>query len=338
MNRAELLVAEGRLREAIEVLTDANRAHRDHATEARLVELRRDASMDPPPAARRGMWARIRQRLRRDHFRGTDGVPEVEARDLSVAVLRSGIQHHGCLLVRGLLDDTDATRLVQDIDRAFDAYDARLADPTSPPSPWLVPFTHPAREIDRSWVRAGGGVLTVDSPPALFDVIDAFERAGVRDLVSGYFSEPGLILAAKWVLRRMRPREHRLEDWDDMDFHQDGSFMGAGIRSLNLWVSLSHCGETAPGLEVVPRRLDGIVQTGGAGAVLDWTVSSATAQGVGDGVVCAPRFEPGDALFFDHLLLHRTGLKLGMTDDRYAIEAWFGAPSPYTQDQAPIVF
>ena len=38
-------------------------------------------------------------------------------------------------------------------------------------------------------------------------------------------------------------------------WHQDGKFMG-DVRALNLWLSLSRCGDDAPGLDIVPRRLD----------------------------------------------------------------------------------
>ena len=36
-------------------------------------------------------------------------------------------------------------------------------------------------------------------------------------------------------------------------WHQDGAFMG-DVRALNLWLSLSRCGDEAPGLDIVPRR------------------------------------------------------------------------------------
>ena len=42
-----------------------------------------------------------------------------------------------------------------------------------------------------------------------------------------------------------------------------------------------------------------------------------------------PVFEPGDALILDHMNLHRTAVDAAMTRDRYAIEAWFFAPSTY---------
>ena len=31
------------------------------------------------------------------------------------------------------------------------------------------------------------------------------------------------------------------------------------VRALNLWLSLSRCGDESPGLDMVPRRLDYLV-------------------------------------------------------------------------------
>ena len=106
--------------------------------------------------------------------------------------------------------------------------------------------------------------------------------------------------------------------------------MGGDIRSLNVWLSLSHCGDDAPGLDVVgaPARPTSS-PTGTDGAWLDWTVGPGMVEQVAPGAVVRPIFEPGDALIFDHMNLHRTAVDPGMTNDRYAIEAWFLAPSTY---------
>ena len=49
---------------------------------------------------------------------------------------------------------------------------------------------------------------------------------------------------------------------------------------------------------------------------------------------------PGDAVLFDHLLLHRTGVDPSMTATRYATETWFFAPSAYPDPlkQVPLAF
>ena len=124
-----------------------------------------------------------------------------------------------------------------------------------------------------------------------------------------------MMLAKKVVLRRVPPRDMSTGAW-----HQDGAFMGVGIRSLNIWLSLSHCGDEAPGLDVVGRRLDELVETGGEGTFNAWATNPQAAERVGAGAVVRPIFEPGDALLLDHLTLHRTAANAGMTKDRYVTE------------------
>ena len=186
-----------------------------------------------------------------------------------------------------------------------------------------MPFGHEAGRVERKFRREVGGVLAVDSPPALFDVIETFEAAGVRRIVGEFFGEQPALLAKKWTLRRV-PHDSGESGW-----HQDGAFMGRDIRSLNVWLSLSHCGDDAPGLDIVARRFDEIVPTGSDGAWLDWNVGQRMVDRVAEGALTRPIFEAGDAVIFDHMLLHRTAVDAGMTRDRYAIEAWFLAPSTY---------
>ena len=62
------------------------------------------------------------------------------------------------------------------------------------------------------------------------------------------------------------------------DWHQDGAFLGRGIRALNVWVALTHCGVDAPGMDLLPRRLDHIVETGTGGAIFDWAVGPASSR------------------------------------------------------------
>ncbi len=69
-----------------------------------------------------------------------------------------------------------------------------------------------------------------------------------------------------------------------------------------------------------------------------WSVGPTEAERIAGGVTARPAFAPGDALLFDHLTLHRTGVGPGMSRDRYAIESWFFAPSTYPQAQVPLLF
>jgi hypothetical protein len=49
------------------------------------------------------------------------------------------------------------------------------------------------------------------------------------------------------------------------------------------------------------------------------------------------QFKAGDAILFDEMNLHRTSSSPNFTKDRYAIEAWFFAPSCYPLDQLPLM-
>ncbi|MBK5288878.1 MAG: phytanoyl-CoA dioxygenase family protein [Acidimicrobiia bacterium] len=276
-------------------------------------------------------------------------MPEIHRHDLTVGALRSAIRHHGSILVRGLVDRSDVDRLVQDIDTAFDAFDAEANGEAKPDlAGWYERFD-PDRVSDRVRRRSQGNLTAVESPPTLFDLIEILDKAGIRQLADEYFGEPPMLLARKATLRRIP--HNGSGGW-----HQDGAFMGAGIRSLNIWLSLSHCGDDAPGLDVVGRRFDELVQTGdraspkvGSGYA-DWGVSPENAEKAGGDAIVRPIFEAGDALIFDHLLLHRTGTDPGMTKGRYATETWLFAPSTYgamttptatgysPRDQLPILF
>jgi hypothetical protein len=110
---------------------------------------------------------------------------------------------------------------------------------------------------------------------------------------------------------------------------------------LNVWLALSPCGgdRPCPGLDVVPKRFDGLVPTGTDGAYFDWAVGhDCVLRESADAPIIRPEFQAGDALLFDELFLHRTALEPTMTEERYAIESWFFAPSMYPGDIQPIVF
>ena len=109
------------------------------------------------------------------------------------------------------------------------------------------------------------------------------------------------------------------------------------MRALNVWLSLSRCGDVAPGLDIVPRRLEEIVPTGTEGAVFDWSVSRAvTEEAAGDVEIMRPIFEPGDVLLFDELFLHATAAEPEMPNMRYAVESWFFGPSAFPAGYAPL--
>lgn len=116
--------------------------------------------------------------------------------------------------------------------------------------------------------------------------------------------------------------------------------MDGVVRSLNLWLALSPCGTNAPTMDIVPRRLDHLAETGTEGTYFDWAVApdvAASEAAAGAVEIIRPSFEAGDAMIFDHLFLHRTAASVDMPDPRYAMETWFFAPSNYPEGQIPLV-
>jgi hypothetical protein len=256
-----------------------------------------------------------------------DGLPEVAAAELTPELLRAGILRDGCVLVRGLVARDQAVALADGIDRAF----AQREQPTRFGAGYYDEFVPDARfpALDvRAWVQAGGGLLAADSPRLLAQLLDVYEHAGVTRLVEGYLGEPALLSAEKTTLRRAEPTVGGA-------WHQDGHFLGP-VRALNLWLALSRCGDVAPGLDIVPRRLDGIVAAGVDGVFLDYQVTAERAAALAAPKrVVRPIFEPGDALLFDEVCLHQTASEATMPHPRHAVESWFFGASGFPK-YAPI--
>lgn len=323
---AEQLAHGGDFRGAIDLLMDANRVAASEEVELRLVELRARAfsSVEPAGAAD---WPP------RPATAATAGIPEIAVESLDGDSIRDGIVGHGALRVNGLVSPACVAELVAGIDAALEAADGIGRSGSA--LPWFHPFPSDPDDADtkyeRSFVFHGGGIWTADSPRMLFKVLGALEEVGLIAAIRDYFGEAAAVSLKKSTLRVVSPE-------GDSNWHQDGAFLGDDIRACNLWLALSPCGVDAPTLDVVPRRFDRLVETGTGGAYFDWSVGEETVAEVAgsDGVV-RMTFEAGDALLFDDLFLHRTGLGPTMTEPRYAIESWFFARTGYPMDQVPLL-
>jgi ectoine hydroxylase-related dioxygenase (phytanoyl-CoA dioxygenase family) len=310
---------------SIASLTAAVRERRDPEAEGRLLRLRHlagisllDRNGEPPqyPAP--------------DPLPAADGLPDFTIADLTPSRVRAAILRDGCMVVRNLVPRATAAAFGNQVERAFQERERQESGGDTTPGYYeefrpQAPFRGPARR----WIKEGGGLLAADSPKLAFEMLEMFEAAGVPELVSGYLGEPAAFSVHKTTLRKVEPTV--IGGW-----HQDGAFMGR-VRSLNLWLSLSHCGEDAPSLDIVPRRLDELVETGTEGTFMADQASQATAEAAaGDRPIVRPMFEPGDAVIFDDLCLHQTAADPSMTKPRYAIECWFFGASEFPSDYAPI--
>jgi hypothetical protein len=323
------LIADGRVLDALDMLTELNRQDRDPEIEERLVLLRRDAFSELEGSEGRATWPPVFD----DPFKGVDRLVEVEPPDLSLETLGGAIRHHGHALVRGLISRVRVDRLVDAIDRAFQARDAwQQGAPVSKTSPWFVPIPshprYPATDVGHR--NSSSKVLVVDSPRALFEVTEAFREAQLDRVVTDYLGDRPVMAENKWALRRM--------SWTDdkAPWHQEASVFDSGaLRTVNVWLALSESGRNAPGFQFIPRRIDSIIEPN-----LSFGLTRDTMSSVADGGrIARPTYQPGDALLFDEYLVHRTMARPEMQELRYSIESWMFAPSghPLRERLGPIV-
>lgn len=328
--QAAALTGAGRALDALDVLVAARTDTEDAAIDQRLAELRYLAFDGLP----RGGFERWPVDVDGVDRSGPPRIPEIDPGELTSDVLRRQILARGSLLVRGLFAD-HCERFVRSIDRTFAVQAEVAASAEGSSTAWHRALPLPreqAQSLGRHWVAAAGGMLTCDAPRVLQDLFETYASLGLRDLVTGYLGERPVLSANKCTLRRVPLTTNA-------DWHQDGAFLGAGIRALNIWIALTDCGADSPGMDLVPKRFDEVCPTGTGGAYFDWAVGPETvAELAVDAPVVRPLFKAGDALLFDELFLHRTAIEPDMTRPRYAIESWFFAPCGYPDGQVPLVW
>jgi hypothetical protein len=277
----------------IDQLVEANRAERDPERERRILRLRHQAGARLVAAA--GSPPSFPDPLQRSVANGS-GLAEATAAELSPELLRAAMLSSGCLVIRGLVDRGQAARMVDEMELAFAAREQVGEQGTDELAYWQMFEPDPPFVLDdREWVSSTGSIWAADSPRLMFEMLETFERVGLRDLISGYLGERPAISVNKCTFRKV-------DSSAGTAWHQDGAFLGSEVRALNVWLSLSDCGVDAPGLDVVPKRLDHIVTTGTEGAVFDWSVGDPVAeQAAGEAGIVRPVFEPGDVVLFDDL-------------------------------------
>ena len=337
--RSQALCAAGDYRAAIELLVEENRRASSAELERQLLNLRIEGFQNEqrPPVD----WDTARD----ERFSQVHGLPEIELEDLNVENLRAGILDKGGLIVRGMMDAERVASFKECIHNALvarKAFAEAKAGAEPEPNPW---FRRPESvaggpvqfgSLGQNQYTDTGSVWAVDSPPSAFRLIEFYRELGLAELLQDYFGEQAMLSVRKWVLRCVPPNNGAEAGW-----HQDGQFMGDDIRTVNLWVALSDCGTDAdaPGIDIVADNTREIYPTGTHGAIFDWTVGQGLVDEIGrQHPVQRPHFRPGDAVFFDHYNLHRTGFGTADKHYRYAVESWFFAASKAPAKQQPLLF
>lgn len=320
----------GRLREALSEYDRALRLCPDAVLAQRVVRLRHAEATARPRPAGVSVWPPEFT----DPFPGAEGPPEVGRDDLTVEVLGGAIVHHGCLIVRGLVDEERALTLREHVDHSIDARDRMAAGEAAPgDDEWYRPFEprDPLTNRERHWVREAGGMLTADAPQVLWEVLEGLGRAGAIDAITDYLGEPPVLSVNKCVLRKLR---HSAPTW-----HQDGKFLGSTVRTVDVWLALTECGAgtTAPGLDIVPTRFEELLVTQTDGAIFQDSIGQAVVdRAAPDRPWVTPHFAPGDSILFDERFVHRSSVGEAFEADRYAVETWFFAASAFPEAHLPI--
>jgi len=335
--QANQLAEGGDYRSAINLLEHAG-TYDDYPLAQRLIELRIQAYSKMQWPEPNDNWPPVHD----NRYAAVSGFPEVAAGELDVGALKAGILGKGGLIVRGLMDPARIETMRENIDRVLQArVDSANEAPGADSNPWYQ--RSPSVQGGPVQFRGGeryttiGSVWSVDSPPVTFQLIDYYRKIGIPELLTSYFGEAPVLSVRKWVVRCAAPNNGASSGW-----HQDGYFLGdaSAIRTANLWIALTDCGgdADAPGLEIVGGGDRTIYETGTRGSPFNWTVGQELVDEIAQAnPVQCPRFNAGDALFFDHFNLHRTGFGLNHTRNRYAIESWFFAGSTAPLKQQPVV-
>lgn len=338
LQAADAAVAKNDFRGAIDLLVVANQRQRDRHLEQRIIDLRIEAfdAMDwPRPEA---SWPPTPN----GQFNNAPGLPEITPKEFNVSNLRSGILEAGGLIVRGLMKPDLVQTMRDNIDNTLLARrDIAAGTADEDAEQWYARSSQVAGgpvqfgSLGGEKYTDAGSVWSADSPRTAFELIEYYREIGLPQMLFEYFGEASVLSVKKWVLRKVKPNNGNKAGW-----HQDGRFLGDGIRTVNMWIALSDCGgdADAPGMDIVAGPDKTIYETGTHGAHFDWTVGQGLVDKLGESApVLNPRFYAGDALFFDHYNLHRTGFGIDHSKDRYALESWFFAASLAPLKQGPVV-
>ena len=170
----------GALRGEIATLTGQNHRRADRDTERRLLALRQDAGIAETRAAR-GSAPRFAAPTR-DGLLADDPIVEVGPGELTPGNLRAGILESGCVLVRQLIPEAQATRFAVEIERAWAARDRLRHDGTDSDGYYEeFPPRVGTGVLGRPWLEKGGNLLAADSPRLFFEMIELFVHQTATD-------------------------------------------------------------------------------------------------------------------------------------------------------------
>jgi hypothetical protein len=217
-----------------------------------------------------------------------------------VEQLAGGAERGGASILRGVLRRELLVRLRRHAELRY----AAVAEARSEAGPWGARALLPP-EFD--YQPTASSVRLGDDARDLLG-------AALGPVFSASCAPPAAALATAW-LRRQHPAYERPALAAPHSWHQDGA-LGADfaltddlLPLVTAWCPLDPCGGDAPGLELLPDLPAGLLRPPELAAL--------------DARGRLPRLQPGDVVLMGAALLHRTGVRPGMSRVRTSAELRF---------------
>lgn len=292
------------MKDRISELSQKNRKSPSLLIEQELVELR--ILQGKSLREKRSGAARHRP-VSPDLFTNVTGLPDIRSKNFSSSELAAAVLSHGGLVVRGLYSMEQVERLQS------------LAE----------------QEEDSN--RGGTGPLGC-TPHSLFELLDIYKECGLLEAVTEYLDGEPLMFGERAKLRCHRAGRDKNAA---IPWHQDVNFFGRMSFGINCWAAVTHCGRDNPGLEIIPCRTEqrlGWEEANGI-APLNYgrdipleQFTELTRRYPPVNVV----LEPGDAVFFDEMTLHKTALRRWQLREQIVTISWFFSASGFPDWGTPL--
>ena len=242
-----------------------------------------------------------------DLFADTLGLPEISGEELNRDTLAAGILHHGALLVRQLYKPDQLAKLQQ-----------------------LAATREDADREDNLPLGC--------SAHTFYELLEIYQNCGLLDAVRAYLDGEPVIFA-----ERAKLRQHRAErdKFAAIPWHQDVNFFGRKSYGVNCWAAVTGCGESNPGLGIIPRRTEKLLGWSADDGIapLDYgrAISPEALEKLcGDHPIAHPVLQPGDALLFDEMTVHETARKRWSQEKQIVTISWFFRASGFPDWGTPL--
>lgn len=248
-------------------------------------------------------------------------LPELQYEDARADEAVALIERYGCVLLRGAIS---SNLLAVYYEAAKAAYAVR---------DWQ--YAHGELETVLPLAAYHSGTINVhdiDPPGAPRDtaIVELVQQSALAQIHKRLFGPKIALPINACVLRR----QGVARNLPPVPYHQDQGFYpefmgiadGHAHRVVNAWIPFVACGENAPGLEVYPEKLDGLMHALGRGA---GTTGLYDYIEIGDETLYAhidreklwtPVYAPGDMMLMTNHTLHRTHMTSAMKDERISLE------------------